>query len=409
MQTADRYRRHLPANGSPRGTVMVFVAVVLSVVFVFCALSVDIGLMVLAQSQLQTAADAAALAGAQAIPQGATAAAAAAEFVAEHHHAGHGAVVFRPAEDFELGRWDEATAAFLPLSGSARKQADTVHVTTRCLTSRGTHLRLFFAPIFGTRSAEVEAKATARIKAHACGRLVGLDWIQMSSGYTDSYDSRLGGYASQTPGSQGNLCSDGPITLQNCTLNGNANPGEGYSTTLQNAIVTGNLSTHPPISAPPVDPTPAALANDNDLIPPEYWDAQGNFKLQSPDTLQLPPGRYYFPRDFILQGTLEITGPTEFYIMGYTNVAGQGLVNPSMQPINLQVYLFGSDYKNSGGSDFYGVVYGPETHVLISGNANFYGSILGRTLAIQTNAGVHFDEALGVLDIAAPKIPRLVE
>ncbi|MFQ5427101.1 MAG: pilus assembly protein TadG-related protein, partial [Gaiellales bacterium] len=63
-----------------RGAVLVFVAALLLAMMVFTAFAVDLGRAYFAQRHLQSAADAAALAGAQELPNGGAAAAVAAQY-----------------------------------------------------------------------------------------------------------------------------------------------------------------------------------------------------------------------------------------------------------------------------------------------------------------------------------------
>jgi hypothetical protein len=55
-----------------------------------------------------------------------------------------------------------------------------------------------------------------------------------------------------------------------------------------------------------------------------------------------------------------------------------------------------SSVVQAGGSDFYGVIYAPTVPVRVSGTADYYGAVVGKTLRIGTNAGIHFDEAIGL-------------
>jgi hypothetical protein len=89
------------------------------------------------------------------------------------------------------------------------------------------------------------------------------------------------------------------------------------------------------------------------------------------------------------------------------NVVGQGiagdvvdftggtLINPSFDPSKLQILYAGSgSMKISGGTESAATVYAPNAAITMAGNADFYGSILGRTFSDSSGASVHYDKAL---------------
>ncbi len=70
-----------------------------------------------------------------------------------------------------------------------------------------------------------------------------------------------------------------------------------------------------------------------------------------------------------------------------------------MDPTKLAVY--GTDTFNStmvwnSNTQFFGAVYVPRADVVYDSNADFYGSMVGKSLqSISSNARLHYDEALG--------------
>ena len=89
------------------------------------------------------------------------------------------------------------------------------------------------------------------------------------------------------------------------------------------------------------------------------------------------------------------------------NVVGQGvagdvvdftggtLINPSFDPSKLQILYAGAGgMKISGGTESAATVYAPNAAITLTGNADFYGSILGKTFADSSGASVHYDRAL---------------
>jgi Flp pilus assembly protein TadG len=137
-----------------RGAVAVLTVVMLVVLIGFASLTIDVGVMFNTRAELQNTADAAALAGAQMLPDGAAARQTAVEY-ANRNSSRHGIVVAN--SDVVLGHWDAAAAVFTP--GGA--PVDAVHVLARCTESNGNPLKLFFAPILGISQTDVSASATA--------------------------------------------------------------------------------------------------------------------------------------------------------------------------------------------------------------------------------------------------------
>ena len=106
---------------------MIFAAIILVVMFGFVALSVDVGYMTMTKSQLQNAADAAAMAGVRELPQGANAVRLAAKSIALENQAAGGPVSLVDA-DIVIGEFDFAAKTFTPTGAGA----NAVKVTSTC-------------------------------------------------------------------------------------------------------------------------------------------------------------------------------------------------------------------------------------------------------------------------------------
>jgi hypothetical protein len=409
-----------PAQQPRRGTILVLAAACMVLIFAFVAFTVDVGYIALARGELQNAADAAALAGAQALEDGRGEAVAAAKAVAAENRAAKTPVVVLD-EDVQIGRWDEKTASFLPLSGQDLDEADAVRVDCRRSADRGTGLSLFFAPVLGIPQTSVQTHAVARLKAPKCGGVFGSDSVRLQGSIlTDSYDSDLGPYSPQTAGRQGHVCSNGAIDLQGAaTVNGNAHPGPDHEVSMKGAsTVTGDTTPlTEPVEIPPVDPGDAAWSNDNEAIPPtdggrDAVDADNAFSIGGNDSVELPPGTYHFSAMSIGgNATVRITGPTVIYVTGDSELAGTGVVNDTQVPGNLQLHSMGSEVKVYGSSDWHGLVYAPDARVHVQGAAEVFGMVVGREVELQggRNAGVHVDEALTKRFPIFPRRAVLVE
>ena len=130
----------MKAKRDLRGAILVLAMILLVGVFAFVALTVDIGYMAVVKTQLQGAADAAALGSAQEIPLGSSTVTASAQSLAASNNAA-GKPVVLDSSDVELGFYDFS----LKSSVVDPSSANAVRVTTRVQDQA-----LFFAPIMGT-------------------------------------------------------------------------------------------------------------------------------------------------------------------------------------------------------------------------------------------------------------------
>jgi hypothetical protein len=356
------------------------------------------------RTRLQVAADAAAMAGTDALAEGTGESAAIAKRFAELNFNDADPLDVVPSEDIEFGTWDEETRVFRLLPVETQADANAVRVTCRRTQARGNAANLFFAQLLGRSMADVSAAAVARAKPSTCGRIIGLRRVTMTgSSYTDSYDSSIGPYGSSPPRGRGHVCSNGPIVTSGSTrINGNAHPGENDSVVGSVTITGNNSPLTQSLDFPPVDSRNAEAINDNIRIP---LTADGdsaivgnNLMVNGGDSLDLPSGVFYF-RGVTLTGggTLRATGPAVIFIDGNCHFSGGSIVNVSQKPSNLQLYCSGATCTISGSVDFHGVIYAPNTRISRTGSSNIYGMLLGRELNLSGSGGVHADESLGPL------------
>jgi hypothetical protein len=399
-----------------RGTVIIMATITLAILMAMVALAVDVGYLNNVRTQLQASADSAALAGADTLFDGVSTARMEAERFGESNLVGNTPADIRPPQDIEFGDWDRRALTFTPLVAPDPK-IDAVRVTVRRSTTRGNPVTLFFGRALGVNTAELSASAVAQAQHGLCGAIVGIESAHVHGNtYTDSYWSEDSLYSEQTPGSNGHVCSNGTVTLEGgIVINGDVSTVEGQTIDMSTGspTVNGDLHYRPEdMYAPPIIVGDAATVNDNGTIPlsstgQDPMNAQGDFKLTG-GTVDLPPGTYYFEDFSISGGSSEVTvsGPTIIYVNGTMNLAGQGILNTTQIPTNLQIYVMGPKATVTGGSDFYGTIYAPEADVKVSGNGDFYGALLGKTAEVtptSTSAGVHYDESVGWLWGARPR------
>ncbi len=145
-----------------RGVVAVQVAVCMVVLLGCAALTIDVGYLYNVRTELQTAADAAALAGVSQLPDEA-----ATRTVAQHfaslNHSGQG-IVLAPG-DVALGNWDTAQAAFT----AGGIPVNAVRVVVRRSEANGNPVELFFARVFGRSQTNLSAEAVALTTTFSSG------------------------------------------------------------------------------------------------------------------------------------------------------------------------------------------------------------------------------------------------
>lgn len=389
-------RQKISQRPNRRGAIAILAALMIVVTFAFVAFSIDFGYIAVTKSELQNAADAAALSGARTLPQGRQAAIDAAQLWASRNRAAGQAVSTVVTQDIEIGRWDDLTNSFVVIAATSNELPTAVRVTTRRTSARGNPLSLFFGQVLGRKFTDVFAVSVAAIARDRCGYLIGLDYINVGNGQVDSYDSGLGTYLQQPRRMNGNVCSNGPITLGTSGMvYGNAAVGKGFTINAP-AQVTGYVYTRSvPIKWKPINLT-GIQSNMNATISGKFLK-NGELRISGDEILTLQPGIYHFPRGMKITGSggIQTTGPTRIVMGTDISVGGKGLVNGTQVPGFLRIDITDGLAKFSGNSDFFADIYGPTAHMTVSGNSEFYGAILAKTLDLSgSNSRIHGDEAL---------------
>jgi len=144
-------------NGNPlpsearRGAILILTAILMVVIFAFVAFTVDLGYLAVMKTDLQMAADSAALASVRDLGIGEAAARSTAKQLASKNRVAGDAVSLEDT-DIEIGIFDEATRSFRVSSVGA----NSVRVTARRLDHP-----TFFAPVIGHHQMSAQAQATA--------------------------------------------------------------------------------------------------------------------------------------------------------------------------------------------------------------------------------------------------------
>jgi Tfp pilus assembly protein PilX len=251
-----------------------------------------------------------------------------------------------------------------------------------------------------------------------------------SNAHVDSYDSRLGDYASQQINgsgnsayalTNGNIGSNGDITVsQNAAVEGNATCGPTSTTTVNgNATVSGSTVPNtgvvsiPALTMPSFGSAGNFVTSNNSNVTILAGDHEyDDFTLGTGSTLTvIGPARLVMD-DFELLANSEMwidstAGPVEIYVwddfimnsntilapQNYSpedlavNLNSDNIVNPS-QNVQLTEVSFESN------SQLYAMLFAPNAAVDIDSNFELFGSVVGKEVHLDSWSRIHFDEAL---------------
>jgi hypothetical protein len=324
----------------PRGIALAWTVLVLFAMIGLVGLSIDWGWVALAAHQLQNGADAAALAGAQALSDGPDEARAAAVFLGSQNLCARVPIQLGPnpsndpAGDVVLGRYDLADRSFT----ADESGANAVKVSAPRIGGAG--VSLFFGPIFGLQRADVVREAIAMVQARKTGpgiimldtsglalQISGNGHIQVNG--TIAVNSAERSYAFQYSGG-------GSLSADSFEIVGGAQLGSG---SVDGAVHTGVEPASDPfahLSEP--DPTGVVLRSSS-----KYTPTSGS---------TLYPGRYVGGISISNSGTYNFE-PGIYYIQG------GGFKISSTCTVNLNGVLIYNSHDNGSNGD----------QVLISGDA----------------------------------------
>ena len=372
-----------------RGTVLIYVTVAMVAFVGFASLAIDVAHVRLVKVQLQAAADSASRAACQALPNGVTAAQNAAVSAAASNSVDGSPLVLTPSTDLTFGTWNPTAGSFSALTGAAVSNANAVRVVPARSTARGNAVSLWLANVIGKSSCDVTATATScrggNVSAYS---LIGLNGITMSGiGSTDSYNATQGAYSAGSAHHRGSIASNGNITVTgSAEVDGDARCGIGKTTTIQNtASVTGMVA-----------PLGAVMSFPSVTLPSSY-QSLGDVNMSS-GTATIAGGVYYL-NNLTLSGSATIvwTGPTVLYIGSSYNVSGNASITTYQNlPANriLKFLPTCTTASWTGTNQCVGELYAPDTDFTIGGTVDLYGRVTARSISVNNDGGLHYDESL---------------
>ncbi len=330
-----------------RGVVLVWVAVLMVVLVGVTGLAIDVGYTMLVRHQLQNAADAAALAGAHEVLLDETGqqARTAASSIGSLNYA-HGTAVSFDLDggDVIVGRYDTASRIFLPNA----EYPNAVRATAR-LTSGSPNgaLPLFFGPMFGVTSVDVQRTALA-VKRFTPGYA----WSVLDSdapeavkfsGTTTFESIHGGGVVNSSAGSAFHARGRPKIRTPQVDLVG--------GNVIRGAVDFDPSRLHP-IDAPVADPLGDVPEPDLDALLSQGLQDEGSLWLNDQASVTISPtsgtsdGYHYFSGGIRMQGgTLTLT-PGIYILDG----EGLSMTGGNLIANGVMLHIVGSGRIDLGGN-----------------------------------------------------------
>jgi Flp pilus assembly protein TadG len=327
---------------SGRGVVHIWFAVGGLMLIGLMGLAIDAGTMVHTGMQLNGASEAAALAGAQALWQGQSAARDAAVAISPNNvAAGVGIALDRndansTSGDIVIGRWDPADRSFY----AASPRPNAVQVTAKRTSDRNGQLSLYFASIFGAGSMDIQRSATAVTDGIGDGPALAV------------LDTTAFRYALDLSGGIDLTVAGGPIWVNSSDSQAARLIG-GATATYDEMDIKGGYTgafSPTPRTGRPQKPDPLASLPEPDLAGRTVFHAP--LGQPGPNTSQsLTPG--YYPDGWDVKGTLTLApgvyclgGPgvgTGLKVNSQGSITGSGVMLFIVHPSNVDVTSNGTN------------------------------------------------------------------
>lgn len=384
MQGIDKQFRSRPRRRR-RGFGLIYVVVTMTAMTAFVSLSVDYARVVMAKTQLQRVADAAALYGAQGVESGyavSNAQAVAAQEVVDTYSPA-GTPFSLQAADVVTGNWSNGT---FTANGSP---TNAVQVTAVCSAARGTAIPLMFARILGQQSCDIHATSIAMCADNPPGGFVGYN------GVTVKNNTSIASYNSA-------------VTTSPSSLNQNYNGAVGSNAVIyakNNDTVSGRVLLGPSGSMSGFAASGGTTIQASPLAIPSVpaWSPGTNpnntpttYSVSSDTTL--PGGTYWFD-SLSVTATLTFSGPAVIYVDGDVTLSGSLLAYNNV-PLNLTIYgygshQFGDDSGSANNAVLCAAVFAPTFDFVEKNNLTYYGRGFFNTITCKNNASLYYDEGFG--------------
>jgi hypothetical protein len=249
-----------------------------------------------------------------------------------------------------------------------------------------------------------------------------------SNALVDSYDSSLGPYAAQAVNGSGmdayaledgDIGSNENITLDsNSGVHGEGTPGPtGTATTTGTSFITGSTVPNseyfplPPLKIPLVPPSGDLVVSAPKTLPAGSYKF-GEFTVGTAQALVIEGPATIIADNMKLEAKSQVivdstNGPVDFYvlhdfIMNSNTLFSSTTFDPADVSINLEsdnifdpsvdIDLDLVDFDSN--AQLYGTIFAPNASIEINSNFELFGSLVAKTVHLDSRAKVHFDEQL---------------
>lgn len=224
---------------------------------------------------------------------------------------------------------------------------------------------------------------------------------------SDSYDSSIGPYGGANKGHKGNLGTNG-TTYGSIDMGGsgaiidgqlmvgpNVSPPESI---IENYTPAGILGSPKVVSPPSAYPFPPVVV-PTDLAP---YCTELKLTGQTVETLTTTGGplgdnRYCYS-SITLNGGTQLTASNDVivYVTGCITTKGGSILGNPTRPSRLAILMNSNTTftMETGNSQVYGAVYGPDAAIDIKGTADLFGSLVVETIHTGSSTFLHYDESL---------------
>jgi Flp pilus assembly protein TadG len=395
-----------PSVRNRSGIALIWIAIVGLVLVALAGLALDTGLVMLTGHQLQNAADAAALAGANSVSFDTAQSVTDALATAAANKAAGAAVQLDSASDIIIGVYDRSSHTFT--AGSTPPNAVKV-IARRTDTAPGGPLNLIFAPMFGITTSNVSRQAIAMTSPLGAGVILlnktASPSLQMTG--TGSNPTKL----NVTNGGAVVIDSSSATAVQwtgRPSINSDSLYIVGNDTAVQTSSViypSGDLHLNsqyvsdplawlpePPkgtdrsgSSGPNLQPGyyPSGLPSGNLTLAAGVYYIDGGINLSGNRTINATPGVMLF----VKTGPIDISGGAAITINPPTSGTYKGISMYSARDNTSTVSLQGNPGDISSGT-----LYFPSAHVNIAGNPTSTASqLIADTLTVQGNSQLNIN------------------
>jgi hypothetical protein len=239
----------------------------------------------------------------------------------------------------------------------------------------------------------------------------------------DSYNSAAGPYNPFSPGTQGDLHSNGKIELATDSLVKGDAKAVGAVTLGSGSTIEGGYTTGVPSESVVSITYPPYSGSTTGILPAGYYDtATHHLNVPNDQTVWLNPGTYSFDKITMGENSKLVilpSGQVTIYMTGRFNAGKKVKINQLGLPTNLLIFSNNTGTDDAGGEEafffccddgsedgeFYGAIYAPNGEVEVQ-NATvtgkgwkIFGAMVAKKLDIEDYAQFHYDLALAQASI----------